>query len=424
MKRIPNHVFDSDNQQPRFRQDRFIPSKVHETNFQMHEEILSYTNSRNIVPRTHNEFVMKLFIQKAMPHDSIEPRSNKKANILKIRNNQSSETLFCDPVCQKKVYSYNIHSTCNLNSEEASLNSNARIMDYSKHRVLYISFENTIYGYNSANNKTEPTFTSKTDIYSIKFNDFSNSFMALALKNGVCEIADLKHKISLRTFYASTEKEKITALEWTSDSLVTGSNEGEVLKHDLRVKEKSVSQLLGHSSKIVCAKSNALNENYLISSDIQGVVCLNDCRKGLVRKSTLHSNCVRSLSWSNLNANMFASVGKYDGRIIQWNISRDSPLNQVFTDSNLYNVDYTYDGNLITSCGRFNNELTIYDASNLEKIVSFAEHKSSVYQMVLNQSRNEAVSCAKDGKIKFWDLRNSLDSQKFGTAISKFDPLR
>jgi WD40 repeat protein len=304
------------------------------------------------------------------------------------------------------------------------VNSNARILDFSSKNILFLSFENSIYGYDFTNNKTKNYFQCDSSIYGISVNHYSDNFIGLALKSGKCEIADLKSKISVRSFEALSGSDKVVTMEWTPQLLVNGTNQGHVIYRDVRSKLSEALVFNDHNTRITCIKSNAFNSSLIISADDDGMICLTDKRKGLVRVMREHYKSVRSLAWSNSNSSMFASAGKYDGKIVQWNIMRAESSSALETESRIYNVDYTAESNIIASCGEPDNDVRIYDADGMQRIVQFQSHLTPVYHMVLNRDRNMAVTCSQEGRIKFWDLKNQMRGEERKEQMYSFEQMR
>ena len=404
MKRLPN------NSETRpaigLRPDRFIPLKVRQTRFHMHEEILCYASSRNVFPKTDFQILPQLLIETILSETTV----GHKSHVLKMRESLLQRPPITPKALSKKHFGYNTQSICDLAAEETTINSNARIMDYSTQNVLYLAFGNSVYGYDYTQNRTQDVLTTKSKIYSIAVNHFSDNLIGLALKNGKCELADVKDQRSLRTFENLSNDDKIMTLDWSSRALINGTTKGNLLIRDCRSKTSEALKFSIGQSRVSCVKSNFHDENYVAWSDLEGRVGLTDMRIGNVITFNQHVNCVRSLAWSNLNRTMFASGGKYDGKIIQWTTSCSEVQSCASTGSSVYNVDYTQEGNLIASLGRPENEMRMFEPVQLKPIVIFKGHENPIYHLVLNAQRNLAVSCSQEGKIKFWDLKNQLES--------------
>lgn len=406
--------------------DRFIPSKVRKTHFEMHEEVVMYTNTRNVCPTNDIEILPRLFLERVLPDVSVYSQSGQK-NVLQmndIPSCESMESLDLRRQGSSRLYSYHTKPTCVLYSNQSLVNSNASILDYTKAGTMLLTQGQSVFSYDLALNRTTEAYFSPSSIYAIRANDFSDSFVGLAMRNGEFEIGDLNRKIPLRSYHGITPADKVTAIDWVSDGVINGTSMGNVLVRDVRAKGDERVTTSQHKGKITCVRANRFNEMLVLSADTEGVVSVSDRRRGVLGMFLGHEKSVRSVAWSNSDASAFISGGKFDGKLMAWNLNARNPLTKIDLSASAYNVDYTAEGNYLVSCGGPNFDLRVFDQSDSRTIVSFQEHQSPVYHMVVNCDRSLAVSCSQDGKINFWDLKNHLEGREVAKAAPQISLMR
>lgn len=406
------------------RADRFIPLQVRKTHYLMYEEIVKYRNTRNIERNENTQILPRKMIENILLGHSAHKRNAKPTSILKMRESSVRKDSSGWSHPRGKLYSFNTKPVCDLSTTESTMNTNGRILDFSRTNFLYLAKENVVYGFDYTHNKTHSCFAGQKNVYSVALNHSDDNLLGLTTVGGSCQVVDLLNKMVVRSFPCGQSADKVLALDWSLNLMVQGTANGSVRLKDLRAKGEEGQSYAVHKHRVSRVRANQVESCYLVSADIDGGISLTDSRKGVVRSWADHFKSVRDLAWSPLNSSFFSSCGKYDGKVLTWNINGSGPTKQANLGMSLYNLDYSSDGNIVVSCGRPDNSVLVLDGRELDKIASFEGHESSVYHLTMNSERSLAVSCSQDGAIKFWDLRNHLETTKRRSKSSMIESIR
>ncbi|MES1904852.1 MAG: hypothetical protein MHPSP_001170, partial [Paramarteilia canceri] len=202
---------------------------------------------------------------------------------------------------------------------------------------------------------------------------------------------------------------------------------GDISLSDLR-SSKSVQQIIqkANNSHEICRLKWSPEENYLASGGGCGTVKIFDkriirnnencvdskdpsCIK-LVQDSILtdHSASVKALSWCPWKPNILATGGGIDdGRVILWNTTKGTPIDQISTGSQISGIAFSQKYKEIAlshGYGLINGQITIWQVSNMKKISSIEAHPSRILSMSMNPMNNMIATLGADEILRFWDL--------------------
>ena len=128
---------------------------------------------------------------------------------------------------------------------------------------------------------------------------------------------------------------------------------------------------------------------------------------------------MKGLCWSSLKHNNFITGGgKFDGSLRLWDSISGKNIQSINTNSQICNLVYSYQnypGYFLCTLGYPTNKIIIWQEStfgSISKIEEIEGHAGRVLYCTVNSKKEEIVTSANDGFIKFWDCFKSEQISK------------
>jgi WD40 repeat protein len=119
-----------------------------------------------------------------------------------------------------------------------------------------------------------------------------------------------------------------------------------------------------------------------------------------------HKGALASLKWNPQQENLLAT-GSYDRTAQLWRRDESVALLKGHRDR-VFGLGWSSDGkSLATSSGFKDGEIIVWDDSG-EKVTSFENHTSSVYQVSWNPTSDLLASASFDGTARLWNIDGEL----------------
>jgi cell division cycle protein 20 (cofactor of APC complex) len=283
------------------------------------------------------------------------------------------------------------------------------LMDWSAENVLAVALSESVYLFNAETGDISklmscPTNNSSNIITSVSFSQDS-SYLAVGTSQSDVQIWDIERNVRLRTMKGHLAR--VGALSWNKQILSSGSRDGKIMNHDVRIPQHLVSTLSGHSQE-VCGLKWAPDGSMLASGGNDNILNIWDSVHNTEARFTLdqHQAAVKALAWCPWQSNLLVSGGgTADRRMIFWNASTGAMVNSVDTKSQVCALVWSkHDKELVSSHGFSQNQLCVWKYPSLTKVAELTGHTSRVLHLAQSPDGSTIVSGAGDETLRFWKV--------------------
>jgi cell division cycle protein 20 (cofactor of APC complex) len=288
------------------------------------------------------------------------------------------------------------------------------LLDWSTENIIAVALAETVYLWNATNGNIHKLMsTSSEDDYVTSVNWIQDgSYLAVGTNHNMVEIYDVESCKKIRAMNGHSAR--ISSLSWNQHILSSGSKDGSIVNHDVRVKDHDILTLNGHEQEVCGLKWN--NEGtHLASGGNDNVLNIwANNKKDAIYKITDHTAAVKALDWCPWQSNLLVSGGGTADRHLRfWNTSTGECLNSIDTKSQVCSVLWAkYDRELVSSHGFSKNQLCVWKYPSLAKIGELTGHTSRVLHMAMSPDGTQVVSAAGDETLRFWKIFNASKKKK------------
>lgn len=179
------------------------------------------------------------------------------------------------------------------------------------------------------------------------------------------------------------------ALAWNGHILTTGSLDGLILNHDVRIRDSIVQTYRGHEQE-VCGLKWSMSGQQLASGGNDNLLHVWDKSMSSSNAATQylhrldeHRAAVKALAWCPFQSNLLASGGgSADCCIKFWNTHTGACLNTIDTHSQVCTLLWNkHERELLSSHGFSQNQLTLWKYPSMVKITELTGHTSRVLHL-------------------------------------------
>ncbi|KAH6581633.1 hypothetical protein BASA60_002339 [Batrachochytrium salamandrivorans] len=211
---------------------------------------------------------------------------------------------------------------------------------------------------------------------------------------------------------------RVGVLSWDKHVLSSGSRDGSIWHHDVRIANHKVAELIGHSSE-VCGLKWRPDGQLLASGGNDNLVNIWDVRSTTPKfTKTEHTAAVKAMAWCPWQLNLLATGGGSSDQMVHfWNTTSTGKVSSFNTGSQVTSIIWSREyKELLTSHGFPNNHLSIWSYPSLNKIADLSGHDSRVLHTAISPDGQTVASTASDENLKFW---KAFESRKGKTTQSK-----
>lgn len=254
--------------------------------------------------------------------------------------------------------------------------------------------------------------------------------IAIGCSDGQVQIWDVEKSRKLRTMIVSPQA-RVSALSWNRHLLSTGSRNGAVLTHDVRVARHLSTAHQTSGSFEVCGLAWSPDGQQLASGandnlvHIWGQTAPDFSQNKLILEG--HRSAVKALAWCPWKPQLLATGGgSADRHIRLWDTTSGECLENVDTGSQISSLIWSrHSHELLSSHGYERNHLALWAVSEGGRhLCQAAEiehaHESRILHMRLSPDGCTVATAAADESIKFWPLfsRRTATGDKNGGKVS------
>ncbi|OMJ70770.1 hypothetical protein SteCoe_31191 [Stentor coeruleus] len=293
------------------------------------------------------------------------------------------------------------------------------LISWSDKNILAVALRNRLYLWNGNTNYVDILSEYRNDI--ITSVSWMQGGRCLAIGDSAhnIKLIDVEKNSEIRTIQAHSDR--VSSLAWNGYVLSSGSRDSLIINHDLRIQNYFV-KYTSHNQEICGLKWNTEN-NYLASGANDNKICIWDLSSTMpIYEFKEHKAAVKALAWCPWKRNLLASGGgSIDKMIKMWDCTLGNCVSSVDTGSQVSALEWNrYDKEILSAHGYTQNQLTLWKADEMTKIMDFNGHTARILNMSANPDGTQVVTAGADETLRFWNIFNSMD--KPSEKICRWSP--
>lgn len=407
--------------------DRYIPNR-NAMNFEINHHLLTQgdkTTKENdgepVKDTTINQSTKQQAISEALNCDLNNHRIlcfNDKAPLAPEGHANSLKVLYSSSKISNSCKKSNRHIPSQperiLDAPDIKNDYYLQLLDWNSNNLLAVALDKDLYLWNASNGSITKLVGLPEGEYISSvawFDGFNN--LAVGTSNREVQLWDAEQQKRLRIMQGHTAR--VSTLAWNSHVLSSGSRNGQIFHHDVRVAQHHIGTLNGHEQE-VCGLKWSAGGNYLASGGNDNVVNIWNKDPGNDRPLytfNSHTAAVKALAWSPWKPNLLATGGGTADRHIKiWNVNNGSCLYSVDAKSQvcaiLWSKEYQ---ELISAHGYSKNELIVWKYPGVTKITELRGHTQRILGLSMSPDGSTVVSLSADETLRFWECFQ-VDNEK------------
>jgi cell division cycle 20, cofactor of APC complex len=283
------------------------------------------------------------------------------------------------------------------------------LIDWSSTNNLAVALDSDMYIWNAISGEIAQLFSmgDTTDDYicSTSWIQHKGNVLAIGNSKNIVEIWDVNKKVPIRQMKSHTSR--VGSLSWNEHILTSGSRDGSIHHHDVRVAKHHVATLKLHDQE-VCGLRWSPDGRHLASGANDNIVGVWD--SNMIHDSQPlhsfreHSSAVKALAWCPWQSNILASGGgTNDGHIRMWNIYSGAMVQATDTSSQISSILWSkHFKELISSHGYEKNQLTIWKYSDMSRVTELTGHTNRILSMTMSPDQEMVASIGADETLRLW----------------------
>ncbi|KAF9763030.1 Cell division cycle protein 20 like protein [Nosema granulosis] len=280
------------------------------------------------------------------------------------------------------------------------------LLDWNSSDLISIGLNEAVYVYNNQTKNVEEIYTCNAQSNYISSVKSNNNVVAIGLSDGNLVFYDLeKERVIVCKKYHDT---RVSSLSWNENILSSGDKKGRLINFDVRTNTHEL--LLGHTQEI-CGLEWSEDRKFLASGGNDNDIRVWKLGHSSSRLLRGHKSAVRALAWCPWRSATLASGGGTKDKCIKfWDVLEERVERSVETSSQVCSLNYLPKyKELISSHGYTENDIILWKASTMKKVISFGKHDSRVLHVALSPDKTVLASVSADESLKFWRI---VDKQK------------
>lgn len=294
------------------------------------------------------------------------------------------------------------------------------LVSWNSANILAVALRSSVYLWNAVSGETKFLFElpGNEHVCSVSWVQDGNH-LAVGTSENFVEIWDCETQVRLRQMGGHSAR--VSALDWNSYTLTSGSKSGAIFHHDVRVAEHHVGTMDGHEGFEVCglkwspdgkSLASGANDNRVNVWSGSQINILQSENVAPV-KSFAHQAAVKSMAWCPWKPHLLATGGGTTDRTIRvWNSTNGNCLHSVLTESQVSGLEWNEEyQELVSGHGYPNNTVNIWKYPSMTKVTELRGHQLRVLGLCLSPDRSTVVSLSADETLRFWECF-PIDTQR------------
>jgi cell division cycle protein 20 (cofactor of APC complex) len=284
------------------------------------------------------------------------------------------------------------------------------LLDWSTNNTLAVALGQVVYLWNAASGEINELMSvdgADDHITSVSWIGEGGGHLAVGTNSCDVQLWDTGSEKQVRTM--GGHEGRVGALSWNQHLLSSGSRDGTIINHDVRIREHATATLASHTQEVCGLKWNR-EGTMLASGGNDNLLCLWDAaaqgRTAARHQLTGHNAAVKALAWSPHERNLLATGGGTADRCIKfWNTQNGACLNTIDTGSQVCSLLWSpTEKEILSSHGFSQNQLSLYNYPSMQKTKELIGHTARVLHMAASPNGTTVCSAAADETLRFWDV--------------------
>mmetsp|Transcript_9223 Transcript_9223/g.14914 ORF Transcript_9223/g.14914 Transcript_9223/m.14914 type:complete len:513 (+) Transcript_9223:168-1706(+) len=296
------------------------------------------------------------------------------------------------------------------------------ILDWSSENVLAVGLGPTVYLWNARTGEINQLMESEDEenlITSLRW-VADGSHLAIGSGDKNVQIWNVENQRLIRSMQGHDAR--IAALSWNNHVLSSGGRDSLVIHHDVRISQNVISSHSSHTQE-VCGLTWSPDGTQLASGGNDNKCFIWEFGHQNPRMEfTEHKAAVRALAWSPFQRNLLATgAGTADRCIRFFNTTTGTLIKSTETDSQVCSLQWSRSSReLVSAHGYSQNQISVWNYSNMSKIIDLKGHSSRVLHTSLSPDGTTLCSAGADETLRFWKIFNRQEKAKKTQSEASF----
>jgi len=285
------------------------------------------------------------------------------------------------------------------------------LLDWSSQNKVAIALGASVYLWDAVNQSIDVLFEGSEEspvaVTSVAWMA-DGSHIAIGTDNNDVQLWNVERKKQVRCMTGHSAR--VGALSWNSHVLSSGSRDGLIFHHDVRVAQHHFRTLTGHTQE-VCGLKWSPDGTQLASGSNDNTCMIWDASSTGSARFTFTESvaAVKALAWCPWQKNVLATgSGTADRHIRFYNTQSGSLINKIDTQSQVCSLVWsTTEKELLSSHGFSQNQLSVWKFPSLVKVADLTGHSARVLHTAISPDGTTVCSAAADETMRFWKVWES-----------------
>lgn len=307
------------------------------------------------------------------------------------------------------------------------------LLDWGSSGLIAIALGQSVYLWNSTSGTVTDLFANVDDssleetVTSVKW-IADGMHIAVGLGNGCVQLWDAQSLSRVRSMPG--HHFRVPSLAWNHHILTSGSKNGDIFNHDVRIAQHHASTFSGHTEE-VCGLDWASDSHYLASGGNDNVLNVWDLRKindgqtpvvvdTPVQTMSAHTSAVKAVAWCPWQRHLLASGGGIgDRQLRMWQTGRGTEVCLKSIDCMAQVSDILWSGEYNEVMCSYGNNMGIWKYSPLVKEAELQGHSERILALAKSPDGVNVASVGADETLRLWKCFEPPVAKKSKSTIKK-----
>lgn len=307
------------------------------------------------------------------------------------------------------------------------------LVDWSSTNLLSVGLGTCVYLWSACTSQVtrlcdlstsdEPRDSEK--VTSVSWSERGN-YVAVGCETGLVQVWDVTANKQINTLSGHTNR--VGALAWNGDILLSGSRDRSILQRDIRTPCVTPDRKLeAHKQEVCGLKWSPDNQNLASGGNDNKLFIWNMHSLQPCQQYHEHQAAVKAIAWSPHHHGLLASGGgTADRKIRFWNTLTGQPMQMVDTGSQVCNLAWSkHASELVSTHGYSQNQILVWKYPSLMQVAKLTGHSQRVLYLATSPDGDSIVTGAGDETLRFWNVFTKTRPRKVSkSALNLFASIR